>query len=136
MMPPASPRDFMRAGEQRLTAAEELFRAKQTLDAQYLGGYMVECALKALILHRTPEPERADQLKRITSGAVMHRPEVLIDELRKLGERLPLDLVKRVRRCGWTTDLRYETGKRDTGETTWFLKTVKAVADWVEEKLT
>ena len=135
-MPPASPRDLMRAGEQRLTPAEELFRAKQTLDAQYLGGYMIECALKALILHRTPEAERAEQIKRITSGAAMHRPEVLIEEVRKLGERLPLDLVKRVRRSGWTTDLRYETGKRDTGETAWFLKTVKAVAVWAEEKLT
>ena len=135
-MPPSSWRDFQRAGHQRFTAAAELFRAKLTLDAQYLGGYTVECSLKALILRRTPEPARADALKRLTSGSAMHRPEVLIEELRKLGEKLPLDLAKRMRRFTWATDLRYETGKRDTGETKWFLKTAKAVYDWVEEKLT
>ena len=56
----------------------DLARAKLNLDAQYLGGYTVECSLKALILHRTPDPEKPDKLKRITSGAKMHRPEVLL----------------------------------------------------------
>jgi hypothetical protein len=104
-----------------------LLREKLTLDAQYIGGYAVECSLKALIMELTLEPDKPDKLRRITSGASMHRPDVLIGELRNLGAALPLVLAKRMRRFDWTTDLRYDTGRRDTGETTVFLNTAKAI---------
>jgi HEPN domain len=117
---------------QRLTTAETLLREKLTLDAQYLGGYTLECSLKALILHRTSDPDKPEKLKRLTAGAKMHRPDLLFGELRVLGVALPLDISKRMRRFDWTTDLRYETGRRDTGETIAFLKTAKAIYDWVE----
>jgi hypothetical protein len=134
-MPPTSSRDFQRAAAQRLTTAEVLLRERLTLDAQYLGGYTVECSLKALILHRTFTPNSAAVLQQITSGAKMHRPDVLLGELRSLGIALTADLAKRMRRFDWTTDLRYETGRRDTGETVWFLRTAKMIYDWVEEQL-
>lgn len=134
-MPPTTSRDFQRAAAQRLTTAETLLREKLTLDAQYLGGYTVECSLKALILELTPDADKADKLKEITAGAKMHRPDILLGELRNLGAALPLDLAKRMRRFEWTTDLRYETGRRDTGETTAFLTTAKALYDWVEGQL-
>jgi hypothetical protein len=60
---------------------------------------------------------------------------VLIGELRGLGVILPVQLIKRMRRMDWTTDLRYETGRRDTGETIGFLKTARAIDDWVEDQL-
>jgi HEPN domain-containing protein len=131
-MPPTTPRDFLKVAAQRLITAETLLQEKLTLDAQYLGGYTVECSLKALILHQTPDPYKPDKLKRLTSGAKMHRPDVLLGELRALGIALPLEIAKRMRRFDWTTDLRYETGRRDTGETIAFLKTAKAIYDWVE----
>ena len=134
-MPPTRSRDFQRAAAQRLTTAEVLLRAKHTLDAQYLGGYAVECSLKALILELTPEAEKAEKLKKISAGAKMHRPDVLLGELRDLGVALPLALAKRLRRFEWTTDLRYETGRRDTGETTAFLNTAKAIYDRVGGQL-
>ena len=134
-MPPTTSRDFQRAARQRLTTAEVLLKEKLTLDAQYIGGYAVECSLKALILHHTPEPDIPDKLKRITSGAPMHRPEVLLGELRNLGIELPAVIARRMRRFDWTTDLRYETGRRDTGETVAFLTTVRAIFDWVEGQL-
>jgi len=134
-MPPTTSRDFQRAAAQRLTTAETLLREKLTLDAQDLGGYTVECSLKALILELTPDIDKADKLKEITAGAKMHRPDILLGELRNLGVALPLDLAKRMRRFQWTTDLRYETGRRDTGETTAFLTTAKAIYDWVEGQL-
>ena len=65
----------------------------------------------------------------------MHRPDVLLGELRDLGIALPLELARRMRRFDWTTDLRYETGRRDTGETRAFLKTTRAIFDWVEGQL-
>lgn len=134
-MPPITSRDFQKAAAQRLTTAETLLREKLTLDAQYIGGYTVECSLKALIMEKTPEPDKRDQLRRITSGASMHRPDILLGELRRLGVALPLDLAKRMRRFDWSTDLRYETGRRDTGETIAFLNTAKAIYNWVENQL-
>ena len=134
-MPPTTSRDFQKAAAQRLTTAETLLREKLTLNAQYIGGYTVECTLKALIMELTPDLDKPDMLRRITSGASMHRPEVLLGELRNLGAPLPLVLAKRARRFDWTTDLRYETGRRDTGETNAFLKTAKAIYDWVEGQL-
>jgi len=134
-MPPTTSRDFQRVAGQRLTTAEALLREKLTLDAQYFGGYTVECSLKALILHQTPDADKPDTLQRITSGAKMHRPEALLGELRDLGIYLPLQIANRMRRFDWTTDLRYETGRRDTGETIALLKTAKAIYNWVEGQL-
>lgn len=134
-MPPTTSHDFQKAAAQRMTGAEALHRAKLNLDAQYLGGYTVECSLKALILHLTSDEKKATILKRITAGAKMHRPDVLLSELRKLRVALPVDIAKRMRRFDWSTDLRYESGRRDTGQTVAFLNTAKAVYEWVEELL-
>ena len=134
-MSPTTSRDFQKAALQRLTTAEFLLRERLTLDAQYLGGYVVECTLKALILELTPLADKADKLREISGGARMHRSEVLLGEVRNQGVVLPLELAKRMRRVRWTTDLRYDTGRRDTGETIAFLKTAKALYDWVEGQL-
>lgn len=137
-MPPKSSRDFQKSAAQRLLAAEALLRAKLSLDAQYIGGYTIKCSLKALILELTGAFERTETLRNLSSGAKMHRPDILLGELRRLGAPpLPLELARRLRpgRFDWTTDLRYETGRRDTGETTAFLRTAKSIHDWVEGQL-
>jgi len=128
-------RDFQRAAMQRYTTAEFLLENKYNLDAMYLGGYTVECTLKALILDATPEDDREGMFDRICSGHQMHYPETLKAILVDLGRPIPLDLVRRFRRSGWSTALRSETGRRDTGETRGFLKTARMVYDWVEEQL-
>lgn len=134
-MQPRSSHDFLKVAEQRLNAAEALFAADLTLDAQYVDGYAVECSLKALILEKTNPAGRPDKLLRISSGATMHRPETLLQELRTLGVRLPPELAKRMRRYDWTTDLRYETGRRIRGETRGFLRTCVEIRDWVKGQL-
>lgn len=100
-----------------------------------IGGYTAERSLKALILHLTPESDKATTLAKISGGAQMHRTDVLLGRLRDLGVALPAELAKRLRRFGWTTELRYEAGRRDTGETVASLRTAKAVYDWVEGQL-
>jgi HEPN domain-containing protein len=135
-MQPATPRDFLKVALQRLTAAEEIMRElRRTLEAQYIGGYSVECSLKALILERTAEIDRPDVLRQLTRGATYHRPEVLLDRLRERGVVLTVELAKRMRRFDWTTDLRYETGRKDTGETNGLLRTARAVYEWVEGQM-
>ncbi len=134
-MQPTTSRDFLKVALQRLTAAEALLGLGITLDAQYIGGYTVECSLKALILQRTPVVDQEDMLRKLSSGQKMHAPDVLLGKLRDLGVTLPLNLAKRMRRFDWTTDLRYETGRRDTGETVAFLRTAKAIYEWAEGQI-
>lgn len=137
MPPPLNAKDFLKAAVQRLTTADTILnRLRITLDAQYIGGYAVECALKALILHRTPTSDQTKMLARLTKGSAMHRPEVLLGELREFGIALTPELAKRMRRFSWSTDLRYEIGRRDTGETKALLRTARMIYDWVEEQIT
>jgi HEPN domain-containing protein len=132
---PSTSRDFQKAARQRLTTAEFLLDNRYNLDAMYLAGYTVECSLKALILEIAPAADRPAVLKGISSGKKMHDSEILGGILKDRGRPIPLELVKRFRRCGWSTALRYEIGRSDTGETRGFLKTAKATYDWVEGQL-
>lgn len=126
----------MKVAVQRLTAAEQIFETLGlNIEAQYIGGYCIECCLKALILHVTPVADRAIMLQRITRGASFHRPEVLLPLLKDRGITLTVNLSRRIRRFNWTTDLRYEIGRRDTGETNGMLKTAREIHDWVKEQL-
>jgi hypothetical protein len=136
-MQPETARDFLKAARQRLDTAEAIFeQLRINLEAQYIGGYVVECALKALIMERTAEPDHVPILYKLTHGAASHKNEVLLGKLRELGVALPLELSKRMRRFDWTTGLRYETGRLDTGETRAVLKTAKQIYDWVEGQIT
>ena len=75
---PISSRDFQSAAKQRWTTAEFLLGSNYTLDVMYLAGYTMECSLKALILEITAPPDRAEILKKISSGKKMHDPEIYI----------------------------------------------------------
>jgi HEPN domain-containing protein len=133
---PSSSRDFLKAAGQRLTTAQFLLaNSGYTLDAMYIGGYALECALKALILEKTPPAEKSDRLTRITSGAVMHRYDVLAGMLKDMGTVFPSDLARRLRKSNWSPELRYQTGRLDPGETRAFLKTVEAIYQWVKGEL-
>ena len=135
-MQPTTPRDFLKVALQRLTAAEEIMETlRLTLEAQYIGGYSVECSLKALILEKTTELDRPAVLTLLTHGATFHRAEVLLDRLRERGVFLTVEMAKRMRRFDWTTALRYETGRKDTGETNGLLRTARAIYDWVEGQM-
>jgi hypothetical protein len=86
-------------------------------------------------MERTAEVDRLAMLQRLTHGANHHRPEVLLDRLRDLGIALTPELARRVRRFDWTTDLRYETGRKDTGETNALLNTARAIYEWVRPQI-
>jgi HEPN domain-containing protein len=128
-------RDFQRAAEQRFTTAEFLLERGFTVDAFYLAGYSVECVLKALIMHLTPNAERENAFARLRSGARMHYPEQLKEELKNLGTLLPLEIVRGFRRFQWTTSLRYESGRRPRSEVRGYLKVAAAAINWVKGKM-
>lgn len=135
-MQPTTPRDFLKVGLQRLAVANEIMDILQrTLEAQYIGGYSVECSLKALILEKTAEMDRPAVLEGLTRGATYHRAEVLLDRLREREVFLSVELAKRMRRFDWTTGLRYELGRKDTGETNGLLRTANMIFEWVKEQI-
>jgi len=136
-MQPTTGRDFLKVALQRLSAAEAIMGAlRLTLEAQYIGGYSVECSLKSLILEKTPDADRPDMLDRLTHGATYHRAEVLLGLLRDRGVVLTVELAKRMRRFDWTTELRYEIGRKETGETNGLLRTARAIYECVEGQIT
>ena len=129
-----SAREFFKASKQRFTVAEWLMK-EYPLDALYIAGYSVECALKALIMHTTPTADQADTFAKITSSAKMHYPENLKDILKTKGCVIPFEYVKKLRRFGWTTQLRYETGRRPPSEVRGYLRVAKNVIDWVQGEM-
>ena len=135
-MQPLTPRDFLKVAAQRLAAAELIAELTNLgLEAQYIGGYSVECSLKALILEKTPTTDRDNVLKLITRGAKYHRADVLIGMLRDREVTLTMTLVARMRRFQWDTNIRYEVGRRDTGETNGLLRTARMILSWVEGQI-
>lgn len=128
-------RDFQRAAEQRFTTAEYLLDGDYTLDAFYLAGYSVECILKALIMRLTPEANHEEVFQLLKSGAKMHQPENLKEELKNLNCPIPNELVKGFRRFGWSTNLRYESRRRPHSEVRGYMKVAKKTIAWVKEKI-
>jgi len=59
----------------------------------------------------------------------------LLQELRGVGVRLTPELAKRMRRFDWNVNLRYETGRRNRGETRGLLRTSIEIRNWVKEQL-
>jgi HEPN domain-containing protein len=102
---------FWRAATQRRETAAYLLKSESNdnyLDAVYLAGYAAECALKSLILKRTPKSERGAVLDELTSGARAHNFDVLIRSLRMKGCPPPRDIREHLVSLSeeWRTDLR------------------------------
>lgn len=133
---PTTPRDFLKVSLQRLSAAEQIMEVLQlNLEAQYIGGYSIECSLKALILQGTAESDRSAVRYELTHGAKYHRVENLLKRLKEQNVIPPLEIKKKMHRFDWTTSLRYETGRKNAGETKRFLRIAKSVYDWVKDQI-
>jgi HEPN domain-containing protein len=125
-------RKFLRAAEQRLESAELLLRHRKARDAAYLGGYVVECAIKALILRTVREKDRAGIVVRITRGSGGHDLEGLKALLQRTCA-MPVDVSHAYRRVRtWSTEWRYEPGLLPYNSALDFLKAAKAVLVWVK----
>lgn len=109
---------FQRAARQRFDTARFLLAHGFTLDAIYLAGYAVECALKVMILQRTARSAHERMLGVLTKGSKGHDLEflkgLLKERLRKTEAKdrdvfgRLTDSLKTV--ASWSTDLRYQVG--------------------------
>jgi hypothetical protein len=138
------PQEFMRAAFARLAISVYLLvppepkqmplGAKFYLEAIYLGGYAVECALKAMILEKTAKPKRLEKYKTISSGAIYHNFDQLEQVLRIQRVKI-LDTVRssiRILTPQWSTDLRYAGAIVPRSEAVDFLKHARTVVEWAE----
>lgn len=129
-------RKLMKAAKQRLTSSEALLSQSQFLDSIYLGGYGVECALKALLLARTPPKKRRNVEEQVFRGKSRHDFENLKARLRKLGVIFSPPIIARFRPVStWSTEPRYEVGTGSAEDAEVFHEAAKAIVRWLEEQL-
>jgi HEPN domain-containing protein len=131
-------RRFQPAADQRLTTAEFLLENDFHLDAVYLAGYAVECAMKALILRWTSKGKFADMLQQLTEvGAKGHDFEYLKGLLKqqrggsgKKDAEILGELARQLKEVtSWSTDLRYQVGTVRPKEAQAFLRAARAIRD-------
>jgi hypothetical protein len=142
-----NPREFKRAAFARLAVAEYLLvppkssempiAPKFYLEAIYLGGYAVECAMKAMILERTVKSKRRERFKAISGGAIYHQFDILERVLRIQNVQIPEVVLQSIRIITpqWTTDLRYAGAIVPKAEAVDFLKHARQIVEWVERSL-
>jgi len=128
---------FFRAAVQRGLAAEVLAMNSQYRDATYLGGYVVECALKALVLTRVPVQERDQFVLDQFHGRRAHDCTLLVDLLRRQGQTIPSVILRTIMQVAaiWSVDLRYTPGRGRADEAEFLLVSGRQVLKWVEERI-
>ena len=102
---------FLRTGRQRLEDARVLLNDRRGGGAVYVGGYAVECGLKAALLASVPDKSEADAIASFR-GAAAHDLEGLRERYYRLGgPRLPRESVRDFADVSkWGVALRYDPG--------------------------
>lgn len=102
----------------------------------YLAGYVVECALKALVLARTPRGNHYEMFQKISRGEKGHDIERLKQILAQGKCQMPADVVERIRRAAtWSADWRYRVGLGQYQEAKEYLDAVRYIRAWVQRSL-
>ena len=86
---PDDPRKFFRVATQRFAEAQFLFEGERYLASIYIGGYAIECGLKALILATEPKNRRIE-LAASFRGSEWHNLNWLVEGYIKRGGPRPL----------------------------------------------
>ena len=124
------PSTWFRAAAQRLDAARLLFQHSMYIDAAYLDGYVVECAIKGYILGRVPIQRRQQFIQAKFRSKKAHDFEYLWQISRNQGASIPVRIVEHIRRSAWSTDLRYAAGLGDRDDAAEVLSAGEAVLKW------
>ena len=135
LQPPSpGPKEFFRAATDSLLDAKILFSASRAVGDVYLGGYCVECSIKALILLRAANSKRQIHAE-LFQGRKGHDLERLRGVYLKTGSSIPHDISNAFRRVNsWSTDLRYRTIRVKMEDANEFLKSVELIFTWMERQ--
>lgn len=130
MPPPADPdaRRFYQAAVQRLADARALLKVDRPTGAVYLGGYSVECVLKALILTHTSRGRRAGVVATFRGTAAHDFGWLRTRYLRAGGAEFDPVTLRALGRVGfWKPNLRYEPGVLRVAAAADFLAAVESI---------
>ena len=127
---------FRRAAAARREEAGVLLDAGYGSGAVYLGGYGVECVLKALLISATPRGRRAGVVRSFR-GTAGHNLNGLRTRYIAAGGAWPprpvADALNRTER--WETGLRYSTAAIPVSRAAGFLSDADLIADWADGRL-
>lgn len=122
------------ASRRRFEDAQALHSSKRWLGAVYIGGYAIECSLKALICYEENKHNFKDTLvfQQGTQGASLHNLEMLFNKIHSLQRTIRLDRTGKYKDA-WTTitsvwkndELRYSEKLGDELDSTKFIEAVK-----------
>jgi HEPN domain-containing protein len=129
--PPPCSLEFYRVAVQRLGEAQFLLdEGRFTTAAVYLGGYAVECALKAVLLANTPR-KKHQEVKATFRGKIAHNFDWLQSQLVKRRVVIPDEVLRHLTSVHWWgTDLRYEPGPLEHRRAIRFLASVELIVEW------
>ena len=130
------PRRFYRLAYQRLEEAEVLCDAGYCIGAVYLAGYAVECMLKVLILNSIPEKAH-NEVEAEFRGQRAHEYEWL---RYRYAQNSPPGLPAATSESlafvsTWDTSLRYKPGLGEPRDASRFLKEVKLILEWADNRI-
>lgn len=138
MATPASPdaRLYFRCALQRYDDAQVLLQARHTTGAVYLGGYGIECVLKALILSQSAPGSRG-RIMDSFRGSLAHDFEWLRSiYLRIGGARFPREVGQDFTLVeAWSTDLRYLPRTIELPDAAVFLSATERILTWANGRL-
>ena len=129
-------RKFWRLAKQRLTEAKQVLQIQLWALAEYVGGYAVECSLKALVLGVTPENERpkaGEATIEWMKTEFGHELDNLRRHLSARGARMPSDVAREFLFVAtWNPQQRYEPGPGDPKRAERFIRAADSVVKWAD----
>lgn len=126
---------FYRVARQRFEEARELLQLGYTTVAIYLGGYVVETVLKALIIENSPRARRATFALDFRGGKG-HDLDLRRAYYNTGGAMMAASSVRSfVRVNAWSTSLRYHPGSVPAKTAAEFLRAVQDVFQWADGRL-
>ncbi len=122
------------ASRRRFEDAKALHNSKRWLGAAYIGGYAIECSLKALICYEEDHNnfKNTSVFKQGIQGASLHNLEMLFSKIPSLQRTISLDRTGKYK-AAWKTitsvwkndELRYSDKLGDESDSTKFIEAVK-----------
>ncbi len=129
-------RRFYRCADRRRVEATILFDADQPTGAVYLGGYVAEFMLKAVVLESTPAKQQAvvlQELKKIGHNL----PRLLEFYWQNGGSRPPEEVTRAFTLVDdlWSSGIRYDPKEVDPPEAERFLEALGTVYEWADGRI-